>query len=731
MIRRPPLPVVLLVLLALSSTFRLGAEAPPAGWFPFNPAPDENASDSVTDLRKLNEAFAGEHGFIRARGGQFERSGDGEAVRFWGVNGPPHDSGTPGEYRRAAQRLARYGVNLARLHGPMFDAAGRPDPTKVRRAQELAAALRAEGIYTHFSIYFPLWLTPKPDCDFLHGYDGNQHPFAALLFNPDFQARYRQWWEALLLTPNADGKRLVDDPAVMGLEIQNEDSFFFWTFSEKSLPAPQLEILEHRFALWLEKRHGSLDATLAAWKGQRTPRDQPTAGRIGFRPLWSMANERSLRDQDTAAFLLEIQTGFYRDTIAFLRKLGFKGVITASNWNTADNRVLGPLEKLSYLAGDFVDRHGYFGCGTRGENSEWSVRAGHTWADRSALRFDPEEHGKPRSFNHPAMDTEYDGRPSMISETTWNRPNRYRSEAPLYYAAYGALQGTDAIVHFALDGADWSVKPGYWMQPWTLLAPSQFGQFPAAALMFRKALIQPGAVLAREQLPTASATALTGTRIPLDASFDELRLKDVPAGTIVKPGQVVDPLVHFAGRTQVDFKGEEPALELTDLAPYIDHQAQTVKSTTGELLLDYGRGVLRINAPAAQGASGDLAAAGKITTTDLTLESPLDLIHMMAVALDGEPLRTSHRMLVQVMSEEQTTGWQAADVGEGRRKIVSIGGDPWQVKELAGTVRFNRPDAAGLKFTALDLNGRPTGSAGQGPELKLQPRTLYYLVEDR
>ena len=42
----------------------------------------------------------------------------------------------------------------------------------------------------------------------------------------------------------------------------------------------------------------------------------------------------------------------------------------------------------------------------------------------------------------------------MISETTWTRPNRFRSEAPLYLASFGALQGSDAIVHFALDGAE-------------------------------------------------------------------------------------------------------------------------------------------------------------------------------------------------------------------------------------------------------------------------------------
>ena len=35
---------------------------------------------------------------------------------------------------------------------------------------------------------------------------------------------------------------------------------------------------------------------------------------------------------------------------------------TCSNWTTASPEVFGPLENLSYTAGDFIDHHGYFGC---------------------------------------------------------------------------------------------------------------------------------------------------------------------------------------------------------------------------------------------------------------------------------------------------------------------------------------------------------------------------------
>jgi hypothetical protein len=698
------------------------------GWFAFDPKPDSFGDDSAIDLRSLNERFAGEQGFIGVEDGQFVHSRTGEPVRFWAVNGPPHEL-TGADLRQCARMLAKHGVNLVRVHGGYFDPRGEVDSAKVKRAIELVEAMKAEGIYTHFSIYFPLWLTPKPDNPWLKGYDGKTHPFAALLFNPDFQAQYRRWWTALLTTPSpVTGKPLVEEAAVASLEMQNEDSFFFWTFSEKNIPDAQLKLLEKLFGDWLAKKYGSLEAALAKWNGQKVTRDAPAEGRIGFRPLWNMFNEKTARDQDTAQFLLEVQTRFYSDTYAFLRKLGFKGPITASNWATASPEVFGPLEKLSYTCGDFIDRHGYVGCNHKGENAAWSLRDGHTYADRSALRFDAEQPGKPRQFVHPAMDVHYDAKPSMISETTWERPNRFRSEAPLYLAAYGALQHSDGIVHFALDSRDWAVKPNYWMQPWTLMAPAMMGQFPAAALIFRRGLVTTGSVLADLRLSREALLRLEGTPLPQDAALDELRLKDIPSGTEIKPGARLDPLLHYAGRADVKFVSGQGTMKVSDLKPLIDHSKQTVTSSTGELKLDYGKGVFTINAARAQGLSGRLQAAGPVETQDLAITSEMELGHIVAVSLDDQPLAQSGKILLQVMSEEKASGYQTETVSEGVKRITNIGTDPWQVKELNGTVRFKRADAAQLKVTALDFNGYPKGACGSAQQLILQPATLYYLV---
>ena len=696
-------------------------------WFAFDPKPDPFGEGSSIDLRSLNERIAGEHGHIAVKDGQFVHSATGDPVRFWAVNGPPNDL-EGAALKECARMLAKRGVNLVRVHGGYFNQEGEVNPGQVKHAFEIVDAMKAEGIYTHLSIYFPLWLTPKPGTAWLQGYDGKQHPFAALFFNPDFQAQYRKWWTALLTTPNpATGKALVDEPAVAGVEIQNEDSFFFWTFSEQNIPDPQLRILEKMFGDWLSKKHGSLAAALATWN-QKVKRDAPEEGRVGFRPLWNMFNEKSPRDQETAAFLLELQTGFYTETCSFLRKLGFKGLINASNWATASPEVFGPLEKLSYASCDFIDRHGYFGCNHKGEDAEWSIRNGHTYSDRSALRFDAEQPGKPKQFVHPGMDPHYAGKPSMISETTWSRPNRFRSEAPLYFAAYGALQHSDAIVHFALDGRNWAVKPGFWMQPWTLMTPAMIGQFPAAALMFRKGLVASGAVLAEVNLNKAALLRLEGTPLPQDASLDELRLKDIPTGAERKPGSRIDPLIHYAGRTEVRFVDSPGSVKVSDLKPLIDHSAQTVVSSTAELRLDYGKGLLTIDAPAAQGVSGALKAAAQIATRDLVISSDMELGHIIAVALDEKPLGQSSKVLLQIMSEEQSSEFKTEAAGPGVKRIVNIGVDPWLVKKLQGTVQFKRTDAALMKVTKLDFNGYPAGKLATAEKIILDPQTVYYLI---
>ena len=151
-------------------------------------------------------------------------------------------------------------------------------------------------------------------------------------------------------------------------------------------------------------------------------------------------------------------------------------------------------------------------------------------------------------------------------------------------------------------------------------------------------------------------------------------------------------------------------------------------STTGELKLDYGKGVLVINAAQAQGVSGALNAAGRVELGAVSISSEMDLAHIIAVALDDEPLSRSRRILLQAMSEERASGFETEAATPTTKKITNIGRDPWQVRSLSGTVAFKRPDAAQLKVTALDSDGQAVAVAGTAQQIKLRPETLYYLV---
>jgi hypothetical protein len=698
------------------------------GWVDFDPAADAFA-ESPIDLRFLNEKEAGDGGFIEAKEGHFVHSKTGKPLRFWAVNGPSHDMKNRAQLAALAKWLAKHGVNMIRYHGAMFDAKGDTDTNAILTAHSVVREMKAEGIYTHFSIYFPLWMQPKADNPWLAGYDGKKNPFAALMFNPEFIKKYQSWWTGLLLTPDEKtGRALIDEPAVAAVEIQNEDSFFFWTFNSDNIPDPQMRILEKQFGDWAAKKYGSVASALDRWGDVKAVRDNPAQGRLGFRPLWNLFSEKKLRDRDTARFLYDTQTGFYQGACLFLRSLGFKGLITPSNWTTASAEILGPIERLSYMPGDFTDRHGYFGCNHKGPNAEWSIREGHTYSDRSAFRFDAEEPGKPRQFSHPAMDIHYNNKPSMISEITWNRPNRFRTESPVYLAAYGALQDSDGIVQFAFDAGRWSVKPGFFMQPWTLASPTMLGQFPATALIYRKGLIKTGAVVADVRLNKDDVLNLKGTPLPQEASLDELRLKDVPTGASVNPGQRLSPMLHFVGKTCIAFSDDTTQVRTVDLEPFVNLKDRTIASSTRELKLNYDQGVLTLNASQAQGLSGCVAMPGSVDLGDVKIASGMELGSILVVSMDDRPLATSKKMLLQVMSEERASGFEAESIGKDSWRIKNIGHEPWQIKELSGTVAFKRADADRLKVTPLDANGYPKTPIGSASEIKLQPQTIYYLI---
>lgn len=699
----------------------------PAGWFPFEPDPDPFAPSPI-DLRSLNEKMAGDGGFIRARGEQLVHGKTGKPVRFWAVNaGPDLVNLDPISLDFLARHLAKLGVNMVRIHGPVWGRDFRQvDRAYLDRLFRFVAAMKREGIYTGLSIYFPLWLQFGPESGFA-GYTG-KHPFALLFFHPEFQAIYRGWWKALLTTPNPHtGRPLNAEPAVAIAELVNEDSYLFWTFQPyEAVPAEQMALLERQFGDWLKGKYGSLERAFAAWGGKPVRGDNAAAGRAGFMPLYEVFNTRDRRAQDTATFLTVSQQRFFERSTEYLKEeLGFRGAVVASNWITASASILGPLDKYSNTVADAMDRHGYFDPLHEGERASYSLSRGDRYDDRSALLFQPRKAGETPDFSLPIMDIGYNGKPSLISEVNWPMPNRFRADLPLLAAAYGALQGTDGTFLFALSGPTWQQVPS----KFSIQTPVIMGQSPAAALIFRKGLVKPGAPVVEVSLKPTELFALKGAPVVAPVNLEELRARDIPAGQTAEVARLerIDPLAHLVGKVSVRFAEKDGKSRVADLSRFIDRGARTVRSQTGELLWDYGAGRVTVNAPAAQGVTGFLQKAGAVSLRDVTIRGGMEYGTVLLVALDGRPLRESGKMLLQVMSEDSNYGWEAP--GSGPREIKSTGAAPIVVKKMSGTVSLPRKDADRLRVTALDFNGYRKKPLGSARSIALQEATLYYLIE--
>ncbi|MHC4716982.1 MAG: hypothetical protein ACYS5V_08435, partial [Planctomycetota bacterium] len=528
----------------------------------------------------------------------------------------------------------------------------------------------------------------------------------------------------LLTTRNPyTGLPVGRDPAVAIVEIVNEDSFFFWTFSAKHIPARYMRKLEALFGRWLAGRYGSIGKALTAWEGARHRSDDPAAGRAGLFDAWHMtrgglgraaANKRK-RIADQVRFLAEHQRGFYEDMVRhFKEDLGYRGLVSASNWRTADAGVLDALEQYTYAAADVIDRHGYFGGKHTGPGASYSVRVGHSFTDRPAVRS---------PMRLPIQAHQLDDRPQIISELGWTNPNRYRADATFLAATCGALQGIDAICFFAV-GSNYLADRS--MRKFAVGSPVTAGTFPAAALLYRRGDVTTPPPVLRHRVRLEDLYALRGAPTAAAAALDKLRSADVPAGG---RGQTdFDPLAFYTGPVTRSFKPQSgPPAPGADR--FIDREAKIVRSSTGQLRWDYGRGLVTFHTGRSQGAAGFLAQAGPVKGPDVTIDCRNQYAAVIVISLDAKALGQSKKILIQAMTEERPYGFRAAD-----GKITDLGGAPFGIRRIDAAVTINLPGPAPLTATALDENGYPTNKpvkvdhTGPTATLRLAPDAVYHVL---
>jgi hypothetical protein len=744
------LSVVALALSVLSESARAQA-----GTWAFEPKPDPFDDSALLDLRSLNENQSGETGFVTLSedGNDFAR-GDGKPIRFWAVGSDLYRK-SPEEMDRHCRFLAKLGVNLVRLHATVAATKEGSAITDVNE-EEIAGifrfvkAAKANGIYLLISPYYGMHATPRSwGLDGFEGGEGGAKPWGVIFFNPKMQAGYRAWTKALYTRVNPHtGLAIKDDPTVAILQVHNEDSLLFWTF--QSIPKPQLQLFGKQFAAWLTKQYGSMEKVAAAWQNDKQEGDDLAAGTVAVLGSWHLTQDWqggiATRVRDQLRFMAETQRAFYADTGAYLRtELGCRQLLNATNWRTADDAKLKEVERWTYAALEIDAENEYYGSDYQhvGENNGYRIDPDHFIVNESCLHKPLE---LPVNFRQQA------GHPFVVTETSWKHPNLYQAEGPFLAAAYQSLSGLDAVCWFSATDAEWNLDPRFpwWnvrginpIHKWTTSVPMLQGMFPANALLYRRGYLKQGETVLHEERPLDD---LWDRKPPL---VDDNEIYGV--GKAASEADLATPrkadgrpsrAAFLVGRVEsvIGDKAKPNRTKTADLSPHVDGSARTIRSSTGELTWDWGNGVCRMDAPNAQGVAGFLkSAGGTFELGDVTIASDNDYATVQVVSIDGQPLATSARILVQVGTTARLTGWATRPAefefdkqnvqGE---QIVNTGKPPWRIADAR--VRLSLKNAGVSKATLLDAGGYaardvPVRREGNSVTLELPPDTMYVLLE--
>ena len=544
-----------------------------------------------------------------------------------------------------ARFLAKRGVNMVRLHGHIDpkDKNARltdVDDKAIDEAWKLVAAMKKEGIYVTISPYWSANLKQVPSTWGIDGWPENQGPFGLLFFNPKLQEGYKAWLKALLTRPNPYTKiPLAQDPALAIIQLQNEDSLLFWT--AQGIKGKQAELLGRQFGNWLEAKYGSLAAAFKAWDNDRVQEDRQDEGIVGLLLVWEWTQQREggrkRRLDDQLQFYAEKMHGFNREIERYLREeLGCKQLVNAGNWKSVDAVKLDDAERWSYTANQVLAVNRYYSLVHIGPDRGWRIDPGDSFVDTSVLL-------RPREL--PLNLKQAAGHPMMITESHWVPPLSYQSEGPFLVATYQSLTGVDVFYWFATGETEWSNQDrAAWdaasRAKWAIATPMVLGQFPAAALLFRKGYLKQGQPILEEHRSLRQIWERVPPYLAEDPGYDPNRdLGDTARRSGLKGP--VDPLAFLVGPVKVHYDSDPARTRLVDLSGFIDHNSKIVRASTGQVRFDYGNGVCTIDAPAAQGVTGFVKSVTPVELTTVTIDSENTYASVLVVSLDGAALSQS------------------------------------------------------------------------------------------
>ena len=475
----------------------------------------------------LLDAPAGKHGFVRVKDSHFYFE-DGTRARFLGFNvaarsnTPDHETAD-----KLAERFASMGVNVIRLHAadapvgeeartwtsckeaPLIDYA--KGNTRnfceegLDRFDYFFAKLKEKGIYLHIDL-----LVAR---DFQEG-DGLDYPGGMPLctkcfpvFNDRLIELQKEYAQKLLTHVNPyTGLSMKDDPAVITVQMTNEESAIKGTAECKEIETlkPYRDEVQRKFNHFLLMKYDTREKLKKAWTLNGccalAEDEDPGLGtvRIAEGSFVQPVNDPMgqwdapcgpARYADYMEFGIQANRRFYRDMKNYLRSLGVKVPIVASNL------LGGAADVYGHTDGDFIENNSYFNHPLLPFQDTTFIVAGPTeYVSVNPLTMQTGIGSLVTTIPSLAATAVVEGKPFMISE--WNEygEHPFHSTAFVHTAAYACLNDWDGLILYNHHTSEcWDDQPAD--EIWNVFDcyndPAVICQWGFMASVFLKGLIAP------------------------------------------------------------------------------------------------------------------------------------------------------------------------------------------------------------------------------------------------
>lgn len=405
-----------------------------------------------------------------------------------------------------------------------------------------------------------------------------------------------------------------------------------------------------------------------------------TVARATFRDAPKMSLQRMY---DQVDFYDSLSRAYYRTMHAHLRSLGVQGPIAGTNncASSADAWVHSEYDFTSETAQ--WDFNGARATGIPYSDSTWVIR------QYSVLRY--------RDQKIPELARNaITGKPFIAESYMHAFPNRQRSEMMLFLPSYASLHDWDGI--YLYNYSDRNTEMGNRRRVFkddfaSIIAdPSICALLPQVSAMMRGGWIEPSERRVGFKHDVADLRNLPATYsargfFQVEGTFNSV-------ANLVS-GVRIDSFTASRHYTADDYYVTIPSDD-------------NIESDTRQIKLDITKGILQLNTPRVQGASGALGAASTIRTDNLGISWNDGGPHVTCMwsTLDTFALDSSRRSLLTVTTRALNSGavWQYGDSSMGK----SWGDAPMQMESVRLGMNFHTA-ADSVILHPLDSMAQPTG----------------------